>query len=269
MKRFDLVVTDLDGTLWETPEHVPETTCAALADVLAGPVPLLVATGRRVASTRDPLDALGAAPPAVVLNGGLGLDLATAERFHVGGFPVDEAAAVHEVFASLDLVPCVYVDHDHPSVFVGSSPSTHVDHLRSFGADVAEADLATVVADHTVLAYGLLGLAEDVAVPLGEALSAVATPHVSPDRQYGGWTVTVAPATTSKWDAVLSFCERHGLDPTRVLALGDGPNDLELLEHAALAIAPRDAHPDALALADRVMPRAADGGWATVLDALG
>jgi hydroxymethylpyrimidine pyrophosphatase-like HAD family hydrolase len=79
----------------------------------------------------------------------------------------------------------------------------------------------------------------------------------------------VAPRGLSKWDGVRAFCDARGLDPTRVLALADGPNDLELLDHAAVRLVPAAAHPEALALAHHVIPAAADGGWAAVLDHLG
>ncbi len=57
---IELVVTDLDGTLWEREGEVPERTRRALAAVVDGDVPLLVATGRRVVSTMEPLSVLGA-----------------------------------------------------------------------------------------------------------------------------------------------------------------------------------------------------------------
>ncbi len=50
--------------------------------------------------------------------------------------------------------------------------------------------------------------------------------------------------------------------------MGDGPNDVEMLEHAAIALVPEDGHPLAIAQADRVIGRAADGGWADVVDLL-
>jgi len=64
----------------------------------------------------------------------------------------------------------------------------------------------------------------------------------------------------------LAYCTQHGLDPTRVLALGDGPNDVELLTGAAVRLVPAVAHPAALDLATEVIPAATEGGWAAVLD---
>jgi hydroxymethylpyrimidine pyrophosphatase-like HAD family hydrolase len=264
----ELVVTDLDGTLWEQPDSVPRPTQAAISELARRDIPLLIATGRRVASTRDPLAAIGVAPPAVVLNGGLGLDLSSGERFHRGGFSSTEAAAVLGAFFEWDVEPCVYVDHDTRPVWVGRSPSTHPDHLAGFGDDVGVGPLERIVEDEYVLAFAVLGVGDEAAAGVGAALASLATPHVAADRQYGGFTVTVAPSGRSKWDGVEAFCDRRGIDSSAVLAIGDGPNDLELLQHAAVAVVPEDAHPTARAAADHVVGRAAHGGWAELLDLL-
>lgn len=265
---IELIVTDLDGTLWEREDDVPARTTDAITDVLAGATPLLVATGRRIVSTRRPLARLGIAPPAVVLNGALGLDLATGDRFHTGGFAPAEATRVLGAFDHHALVPCVYVDADTPSVWVGEAPSTHPEHLASFGADVGTAELPSIVETESVLAFSVLGVERAIADRIGATLAGVATPHVAPDRLYGGFSVTVAPPHQSKWDGISAFCRSRGIDRSAVLAMGDGPNDLEMLEHAAIAVAPADAHPAALELADHVVGTAAAGGWAEVVDLL-
>ncbi len=265
---IELLVTDLDGTLWELPATTPDTTRAALRTVLARDLPLLVATGRRVVSTRRPLADLGVAPPAVCLNGALGLDLVTDQRFHIGGFSPSDAATVLSVFSDHGVDPCIYVNRDDPSVFVSATPSTHPDHLLGFGDDVGVRALDDVVDAEVVLGFSVLGIEQAVAEALGRDLHGVASPHTDVDRQYGGHALTAAPAEGSKWDGIAAFCEREGLDSSAVLVMGDGPNDVEMLAAAALAVVPEDAHTDALALADHVIGRAATGGWAEVLDLL-
>lgn len=268
MTAIDLVVTDLDGTLWEHPDHTPARTLEAVAELEARGIPLLVATGRRLGSTRGPLEAIGLRPPAVMLNGSLGVHLASDERFHLGGFDTASAERILTTFTAADLEPCVYVDDDTHPVRIGQRPATHDDHLASFGDDVREDDLAAVVDAHRVLAFSVLGIPETAAVPVGEALAESGVPHVAPDRSYGGFGVTVAPPGDSKWDGIAAFCALEGLDPGRVLVIGDGPNDIEMLEAAAVAVVPEDGHPAALALADHVCARAEVGGWAELLDLL-
>jgi len=154
-------------------------------------------------------------------------------------------------------------------VWTGPAPSTSPVHLESLGTDVRAGDLVEVVGARHVLGFSVLGLAETAAMPLGSALARVASPHVDRDRYYGNYSVTVAPPTQSKWDGVEAFCRVHDLDVSAVLAIGDGPNDIELLRGAAIAVVPEDAHPDARLCADHVVGCARDGGWADILDLVG
>ena len=264
--NVQLVVTDLDGTFWHLANEVHPRTLDAVSRLHDAGIPMLVATGRRVRSTRDPLEEVGLAPPAVVLNGALGLDLATGERFHEGGFTVEDAVLVLDAFRAHGIDPCIYVDQDDGAVFVSPDPSTHPDHLAGLGSDARVGDLSEVARTERVLGFSVLGISEARAAALGDSLAGIGTPHVDRDRYYGDFAVTVAPVSNSKWDGVAAFCSTHDVDPASVVALGDGPNDVELLVNAGLAAVPEDAHPSALAHADHVIGRARDGGWAEILD---
>lgn len=264
-----LVVTDLDGTLWHTDDHVPEAVIAAIAELETRGVPLLVATGRRLASTRAPLARIHLAPPAVVLNGALGVDLATGARFHIAPYPTQQAIDALAAFRSVGLDPVVYVDNPRYDVFLSETPSTHPEHVRALGDTAGIDDLARVVAEEPVLGFGMIGVEHRLGVAAEEALGDDVEVHLDRSLDYPGLaSVTVAPRGQSKWDGVLAFCRARGLDPTRVLAVADGPNDLELLDGAAVRLVPKVAHPAALERADHVIPAAADGGWAEVLDHL-
>ena len=271
MNDIDLVVTDLDGTLWNSSTDValhPRTT-AALAELERRGVGLLVATGRRLASTRDALAKHDMAPPSVVLNGALTVDLATGERIHRQAFRPDDAAEVLRHFLDAGVSPCVYVEHDEVDVFVGDDPSTHPEHLRSFGEWARPADLGTVVRTEHILAFGVISIPEAEVADVYAKVGDIANAHLSDERGYsGGVTLTVAPPDLSKWDGVLAFCAARGFAPGKVLAIGDGPNDLELLDGAAVAVVMADGHPEALARADHIVAPASEGGWAELLDLL-
>ena len=269
MPEIQLVVTDLDGTLWEREHQIHERTRAALGAVAAAGLPLLVATARRAGSVRRALAPIGLAPAAVLLNGALGVDLSSNVRFHRGGFSPAEAAAMLAVFHDHHVEPCVYVDHDDHPVWVAPVPSTHPDHVTTFGGDVATGDLAEVVRSEHVLAFAVLGIPDPLARALGMALGVVAETHVDRERMYGGMAVMVAARGRSKWGGVTAFCAEHRLDPRAVMAIGDGPNDVELLANAAVAVVPRGAHPVVRRRAHHVVGRAEDGGWADILDILG
>jgi hydroxymethylpyrimidine pyrophosphatase-like HAD family hydrolase len=63
--------------------------------------------------------------------------------------------------------------------------------------------------------------------------------------------VQVRPPAVSKWSGVLAYYAEQGIDPGRILAVGDGANDLELLDSAAVACAVASAPPAVLDLVGR------------------
>lgn len=276
MPMIELVVTDLDGTFWHTDDHVPTHVLDAVAAIDRLGIPLLVATGRRVASTQGPLARFDLAPPAVVLNGALGLDLATGDRFHRAPFPVEEALAAYDAFASVGLSPVVYVDHPRYDVFLSHSPDTNPAHVQALGDTAGRRwspemggtsdDLRQTVATEAVLGFSLIGVPFGPAEAAFAALAPFVEAHLDRAIDFPGMaSLTAAPRNQSKWDGVLAFCAARGIDSGKVLALADGPNDVELLQAAAVRLVPDGSHQVALDLADTIIPPARHGGWSEVL----
>ncbi len=279
MPAIELVVTDLDGTLWHTHDHLPVAVLDAVAEVGRRGIPLLVATGRRLASTRDPLALFGLAPPAVMLNGAIGIDLGTGDRFHVAPYPAEQAIAAYDAFVSVGLSPVVYVDHPRWDVLLGHQPDTNPAHVKALGDTASRHwgpmqrkmvdDLRVAVAETPVLGFSMIGVPFPVAEAAFAALQGVVEVHLDRSIDHPGLaSLTAAPQGQSKWDGVLAYCARHGIDSTRVLAVADGPNDIELLANAALRAVPEVAHPTALALATTIIPSAEHGGWAEIIPLL-
>lgn len=266
MGGIELVVTDLDGTLWHGHEQTHPETVVAWRELERRGIPVMVATGRRAASTRGPLAALGFAPPAAVMNGALVLDLADDRRYHRQAHDPTAARRILDAFIAAGLDPCVYVDHPRYDAFHGSSPSTHPDHLAGLGSSAAAADLTAVVEEVPVLMFGIVGHAVEPLRSVAAAVIGIGEVHVSASDQWGGHTCTVTPLGLSKWVGVVEYCEQTGADSSRVLAIGDGPNDVELLAAAAVSVVPADGSHEALALADHVVASPRDGGWSALLD---
>jgi len=265
---ISLVVTDLDGTLWHTDDSVHPDTVAALEELRRRGTPLLVATGRRVTSTREPLARLGWAPAAVMLNGAIGLELGGGACFHRRPFAVDDARRTLEAFGRAGIDPVVYVDHPGLDAFTTPTPGTSPEHVAALGTKLGIADLDQVIRDHEVLSFGVIGIDYEPGQQVVDELDGVATPRLDRSLDYGGAALIVSALGVSKWGGVLAWCETAAIDPTRVLAIGDGPNDVELLDGAAVAVSLAGSHPDALAVADHVVPPAKEGGWAGILDLL-
>lgn len=78
----------------------------------------------------------------------------------------------------------------------------------------------------------------------------------------------VLPEGASKGSALRWLAEREGVDLAQVAAIGDNPNDLDLLAVAGLGAAVGDGHPRLLEQADLVVRPCAEGAVADLVDQL-
>ena len=76
-------------------------------------------------------------------------------------------------------------------------------------------------------------------------------------------------AHVSKAVGIAAVVERLALSPADVVAMGDGPNDIEMLEYAGTAVGIAGGHPDVLAIADVVAEGPESAGLAAAFAELG
>ena len=270
-RLVDLVVTDLDGTLWDVEGRVHGDTLAALAALLAAGIPVLAATARRAASTWQLMQANGIALDAVVLDGASGRVFAGGGGFHRAGFEPAAAVDVLGELRALGVEPCINLDLPGRDVVVGAGSSTHPAHREWLVPWTLEIDPMEAAATLPVLSFSLAGGPADamrqVAGEIERRRPVAATANV--DALYGGCGLSVRPVGVDKWTGVLSYCALRGIDPGRVLAVGDGANDAEMLAAASIACSIVGGAPGTVALADHVLERPEVGGWAAIADLVG
>jgi hydroxymethylpyrimidine pyrophosphatase-like HAD family hydrolase len=260
-----LLVTDLDGTLWDGANRLHPGAREAVDELAAMGATVLAATGRRPASARLTLSEHGMLGPAVLFDGSLGVDLTSGEPFHVHPFPPGDARRVLELLDGCGVEPCANVLHPERDVLLGPSPSTHPLHRAYLEERARHVATREELAGETVLSYSITGREEALLRPALDAVRTVADASLSRDLLYGGMALSVRPPGVSKWSGVLAFCAARGLDPALTLAVGDGENDVELLAAAAVSCSFAGASPGAVAAAGHVLPPAGEGGWAALL----
>lgn len=90
-------------------------------------------------------------------------------------------------------------------------------------------------------------------------------PH-SPSAPHPPPPLQVLPLGASKGFGVGWLLDRLGVDPSAVLALGDGENDVEMLQLAGLGVAMGNAGPPALAAADAITASNDEDGVARAIE---
>jgi hydroxymethylpyrimidine pyrophosphatase-like HAD family hydrolase len=268
---IELVVTDLDGTLWDGTGRIHPRSLEALEALAEAGLPVLAATGRSARSAWAVMEANRIALPGVFLDGAIGLEYGAATAYYRCEFPPELAGEMLELLDRLGVSPCINVEGPGRDIVLGEHPMTHPEYLRRLQPWLRQEDPWTAVETLNVLAFSMLApdlpTAHSIAHEVTSRLRVAAA--VSPDRTYGGAHLSFRPPGVNKWAGVLAYCAYRGLDSGRVLAIGDADNDIELLEGAFVAIAVKDATPAALEHADQVVAPASQGGWAGLLELAG
>lgn len=105
----------------------------------------------------------------------------------------------------------------------------------------------------------------EIAASIGPEVAAVETSIKDLGRGAGELYL----AHVSKAVGIAAVLERWGASPAEVIAVGDGPNDIEMLEYAGTAVGIAGGHPDVLARADLVAQGPEHAGLADAFAELG
>ena len=236
-------------------------TLAAIARAREAGRPVLVATGRMFRSVEPYLERAGISEPVVCYQGAAVVDPRSREfLLHE---PLELAVAREAVAALLmhGLSPNVYVDDQ---LYVAEE--TEYSRAYSGFQNLPVTEVGDLLAWLERPPTKLVAVAEpatlaDVRIDLERRFDSrvfitTSLPHL---LELGNPAVTKGSGMTFVTAAL-------GLDLDRVVAFGDGENDVELLEVAGFGIAIEGGHARLQAVADWTCPGPADEGVATVID---
>ncbi len=253
--RPKLVALDIDGTLVDFDGVLPGSVRVAVRRVVDSGVPVVISTGRSWMATQIIVEALEL-PPAlhVCSNGAVVVDYPPFELVrHVTFDPAPVIDRVVEVTKAIIAVEEIgrgyrvsaafpdgelYGDTVHESIeSLRSRPVSRVIVRDPDGDDDEFMDLAQRLGLHGV-------------------------------SYFVGWKcwLDIAPEGVDKASGLEVACERYGVHPDDVLALGDGYNDIEMLRWAGRGVAMGDAPEKVQASADHVTGTFAEGGTAAELN---
>jgi hypothetical protein len=258
-----VVATDLDGTVVRSDGTISERTREALAIARRAGALVIVVTGRPPRWLGGIAEAVGEAGLAICANGALVYDLSAGAVVDASPIPDEVArAAMPALRAAIpDLhfaVECVDGQFVHEPGYVPRwTPETGTI------ADEIMTSIATPVAKILGRREGLgsdelLAMAESA---IGEGVVSLTHSSIDGLLEINAFGVTKA----STLERLLSG---RGLAASDVVAFGDMPNDLELLQWAGHGVAVANAHPDVLAVVDEVTASNDDDGVAEVLERL-
>lgn len=266
--RPRLVALDIDGTLLKwvegagtTHEEVPETTYAAVHRAVDAGAHVVLASGRSPHGMIPIADRLGLPGEGagrlwvVASNGAVVFRYPPLEVVHEETFDASPAVA-----AVLERHPNALVAVEERGV--GYRVSGHFPHGELSG-DMIVTDVEDLVAGPVsrVIIRDPEATADDF-VKLAEELGLHGTDYVV------GWTawLDLAPMGVSKASGLAMAAAELGVEPADVLAIGDGRNDIEMLQWAGRGVAMGQAVEEVRSAADDVTASVHEDGVVRELD---
>lgn len=261
-----LIVLDIDGTVLLEDETLSPGVVDAVAHAGSAGHEVMLATGRSWESTRGILRVLGIAPEYVVCSNGamvmkrVEADEVRYERWHTETFDATEVLRLlrehlpdARYMVELPDGSRLYTEYLEDWNLAGAR-------RVSFDELVAQPVCRVVVVSPGDSESDFIELVERVG--LNEVSYAV------------GWTawLDVAPQGVDKGTALELVRKELGVDPSRVLVIGDGRNDVGMfewaLQHGGRAVAMEQGPDEVRAAAGEVTGTVQAGGVAAILRAL-
>ena len=256
-----LVATDLDGTLLHTDGSVTERTRAALTAVEDLGVTVVFVTGRPIRWMLDLWEHVGDHGLAVCSNGGIVYDVPARAVRSARPIPADVGLRVAGLIR--EAMPGTTFALEGTTGFA-KEPDFRDQHRVP--SDVRVGPLVDLFDDTTVK---LLARHEELDPELFWAETERRVGHLVTTT----WTLGRRARRDQRRRRHQGEHPRAALRrardrPDEVVAFGDMPNDLAMLEWAGTSYAMANAHPSVLRLADRQAPSNEDDGVAAVLEDL-
>lgn len=264
---YRLICTDIDGTLLNSSHEVSPRTRSALTELDRLGIPVVPTTARPPRSIRRLLGHLGMKGPVIAYNGALAFDPRTEEVLYHHAIPTPIALQVLEA-----------IRHVGPALNAGLelADEWHVDRIDD--------RLHELVTRHGIASPNTGGLEEAIrTTDRGVSkLYFMAPPQVRRAFEWrlaaNGLTlhlhitssgedfVEVMAAGGDKGTALRALAGRLGIPPAETLALGDGENDIPMLQAAGLGIAMANASDVVKAAAGAVTLSNDEDGWAAAVE---
>jgi len=253
-----LVATDLDGTLLHSDGTVTDRTRRVLEELDARGVPVVFTTGRPIRWMEDLWDDVGGHGLAICSNGGIVYDVSARRVRDFRAVPREVGISIAEQVRAA--VPGTRFAIEHTSGWASevdfpSHPDDRADRFRGDYADIFRDDVVKILAVHRDLDPE----------EFWRQVEAVVGDQVVTTWSSSFALVEISAAGVTKATRLAALAEEMGVGATDVLAFGDMPNDLPMLEWAGTSYAMANAHPSVLDLADHVAPPNDEDGVAAVL----
>jgi len=248
------IFIDMDGTLLKTSNYISRRNMEAIYKLLNQGVKVFLATGRHYEVTAPYHKEIGLRTPMICLNGAAIHDAETGRVMQMKTVRLNEER-FHNLTAES---PCNVIIHTVNGLYCKKTDE-EIDYWTKVGqippryiGDLRQANY------QDVLKYSVRAGAPS------PQISALFKKEAEVIDWNDGFEM-VAP-NVSKWSAIKSLLTESRISPNEVVAIGDGPNDIEMLRHVGTGVAMGNASEKVKTAADFVTGHHENDGLAEFIE---
>ena len=232
------IALDLDDTLLQTDLTISEANKKAIKMAQAKGIKVVLASGRMIQSMRPYAEDLGIHLPIIGYNGALIYDILNGSVFYHQPVPVEVA---------LKIIPYFKESQIHLNVYINDQ--LYMEELTSWGKTYAETagvvphpigELTPLILKsepHKMLGFGEKEDIDRINIVLQNDFAG----KIDMVKSKPSYLELLAPGV-SKGNSLRILTESWGIGKEEVMAIGDAPNDLSMIEWAGVGVAIGNAY---------------------------
>ncbi|HPE00054.1 MAG TPA: HAD family hydrolase [Bacillota bacterium] len=249
-----LIALDLDGTILYDFDSLSETLCDFMKEVQKQGHKIVIATGRPYRSSKFVYDRFDLDTPIINYNGGL-ITHPKNPDFNRVNYTVDKNIIIdicdnnhdHIRNAFCEVRDAIYVEWEEKEI----EPLLHVKGATKilYGEfkDILDKD------PNGAIIIGKQGRGKLIKEYIDKTYSNRVLSRIWDLSGEYDSIIEVFTPESNKGKALAYVADYLGIDQSHTIAIGDGHNDIEMLEYASLGVAVRNAHPELIKVADLIL----------------
>lgn len=243
--RYKALILDLDGTtIYSKREAVPSKRVIEAVRKIQKHMVVTIATGRTLRDALPSIELLNLTHSCILLSG-------------IQLYEPLTKKIVHEHDMDQRLVPeLLHVVEQHASnihVFDGVE-SILWDH-HTIPSRVLSIFVPVIVPDQSIIIESLF-----------KKYSLISTHRMPSWEKEGMECLEICDRYATKYHRIVEFCTRMGITKHECVGIGDGLNDIALMQACGLKVAMGNAHPELKVIADIIAPTVDDDGVADIIE---
>jgi hypothetical protein len=247
-----LFALDLDGTLLYDFDSLEESTCEFIKSIQTLGHKVVIATGRPFRSSRFAYERFGLNTPIINYNGGL-ITHPLDEQFKIVNITLKKEYIIDIFENNVDLIrnafsevrDNIYLFHEEkaiePLLHLTPDSNLYLGHLK----DTLKVD------PNGFIIIGKQGSGKAIEAYVKQKYQGLVLARIWNLQGEFDSIIEIFTPENNKGKGLKYVAEYLNIPRENVIAIGDGHNDIEMIEYAGIGVAVKGSHPDLVAVADQ------------------